>query len=97
MGAAFLSSSVFAQTAGVNSDSAFWALASGLAMGLGAIGGTLAIGIAASAALGGIARNPGAKGEVFTPMVLVLALIEFQAIMAFIVAVLWWSKTFSSL
>lgn len=97
VGFALISGSVFAQTGAVNSDSAYWALGSGLAMGLGAIGGTLSIGIAASAALGGIARNPGSKNEVFTPMVLVLALIEFQAIMAFIIAVLWFTKKFSSL
>jgi len=68
------------------------AIASGIAMGLSALGGTMAQGKAAGAALEGIARNPGSKDAVFTPMILALALIEFQAIMGFIIAILWWIK-----
>ena len=69
-----------------------WALGSGLAIGLAAIGGTLGQGKAASAALEGIARNPASRGEVFMPMIIALALIEFQAIMGFIIAFLWYGK-----
>ena len=68
------------------------ALGSGLAIGLAALGGTLGQGKAAGSALEGIARNPGSKDQVFTPMILALALIEFQAIMGFIIAILWWIK-----
>jgi F-type H+-transporting ATPase subunit c len=68
------------------------AVGSGLAIGLAALGGTLGQGKAAGAALEGIARNPGSKDQVFTPMILALALIEFQAIMGFIIAILWWIK-----
>ena len=68
------------------------AIGSGLAMGLSAIGGTLGQGKAAGAALEGIARNPSSKDQVFTPMILALALIEFQAIMGFIIAMLWLNK-----
>ena len=51
-------------------------LAVGLGMGIAAFGGALGQGRAAAAALDGIARNPGASGKIFTPMILGLALIE---------------------
>lgn len=84
-----VSTAVFAQDGG---GQGLFAVGSGLAMGLGALGGAIGLGLAASAALGGMARNPSSKDQVFTPMVLVLALVEFQAIMAFIIAVLWFGK-----
>lgn len=62
------------------------AVGSALAIGLAALGGTLGQGRAADAALSGIARNPTAADKVFTPMIIALALIEFQAIMGFIIA-----------
>lgn len=62
------------------------AIGSALAIGLAALGGTLGQGRAADAALSGIARNPTAADKVFTPMIIALALIEFQAIMGFIIA-----------
>jgi F-type H+-transporting ATPase subunit c len=68
------------------------AIGSGLAMGLAALGGTLGQGKAAESALGGIARNPSSSDKVFMPMIIALALIEFQAIMGFIIAFLWYSK-----
>lgn len=85
--------SAFAEeVATAGASNGLWAIGSGMAMGLGALGGTIGLGLAASAALGGIARNPSAKDQVFVPMILVLALVEFQAIMAFIIAVLWFTK-----
>lgn len=56
------------------------------AIGIAAFGGALAQGKAAAAALEGIARNPGAKSAVFTPMILGLALIESLVIYALIIA-----------
>ena len=56
------------------------------AIGIAAFGGALAQGRAAAAALEGIARNPGAKSAVFTPMILGLALIESLVIYALIIA-----------
>ena len=56
------------------------------AIGIAAMGGALAQGRAAAAALGGISRNPGAKSAVFTPMILGLALIESLVIYALIIA-----------
>jgi len=88
---ALVSSVALAQEGG-GAGVGLWGVGSGLAMGLGALGGSIGLGLAGSAALGGIARNPSSKDQVFTPMVLVLALVEFQAIMGFIIAVLWFTK-----
>jgi F-type H+-transporting ATPase subunit c len=52
------------------------ALGAGLCLGLAAFGGALGQGRAASSALDGIARNPGALDKVFTPFIIALALIE---------------------
>jgi F-type H+-transporting ATPase subunit c len=62
------------------------ALASAIAIGIGAYGGTQGQGKAAAAALEGIARNPGAQNKIFVPMILALALIESLVILAFVVA-----------
>jgi F-type H+-transporting ATPase subunit c len=62
------------------------ALAAGLAIGIGALGGALAQGRAAAAALEGIARNPGAADKIQTPMILGLALIESLVLLAFVIA-----------
>lgn len=84
--------SLFAETGATSSDSnaGYYAIAAALAIGLPAIGGTLAQGRAAAAALEGIARNPGASGKIFVPMILGMALIEslvlFGLIMAFILS-----------
>ena len=87
-----LMTSTFAFAQGEGSGTGMWAIGSGLAMGLAALGGTLGQGKAASSALEGITRNPNAKDAAFTPLIIALALIEFQAIMGFIVAFLWYSK-----
>lgn len=91
LGGLMVSSIAFGQD-GESTDMGLWAIGSGLAMGLAALGGTLAQGKAAEAALSGIARNPTSRDQVFMPLILALALIEFQAIMGFIVAVLWYTK-----
>ena len=74
-----------AQDAG-SSANQLVAIAAGLAIGLAAFGGALGQGKAAAAAVEGIARNPGASGKVFTPMILGLALIESLVIYALIIA-----------
>ena len=68
------------------------AIGSALAMGLSAIGATAGQGKAAGAALEGIARNPGSREQVFVPLLLSLAFIEFPALLGFIVAFLWYGK-----
>ena len=57
-----------------------WAIGAGLAIGLAALGGGIGQGRAAGSALDGIARNPGAAGQIRGPMILGLALIESRGI-----------------
>ena len=64
------------------------ALGAGLCIGLAALGGSIGQGRAASAALEGIARNPGAAKQVNGPMILGLALIESLVIYALIISLL---------
>ena len=64
------------------------ALAAGLGIGIAALGGGIGQGRAAAAALDGIARNPGAAGQIRGPMILGLALIESLVIYALIIAFL---------
>ncbi len=81
--------SAFAQTAAASNENdvkMFAALGAGLAIGIGALGGALAQGRAAAAALEGISRNPGAAGRIQTPMILGLALIESLVLLAFVIA-----------
>ncbi|MBK9069850.1 MAG: ATP synthase F0 subunit C [Myxococcales bacterium] len=59
-------------------------LAAGIAIGMAALGAALGQGRAAAAALDGIARNPGAKDAIFTPMIIALALMEALVIIAFV-------------
>lgn len=68
------------------------AIGAGLGIGMAALGGALAQGRAAVAALEGIARNPGASGKIFTPMILALALIESLVIYALIIAIMLQGK-----
>ena len=68
------------------------ALAAALAIGLAVIGGASAQGRAAATAYEGIGRNPQSAEKLFTPLILGLALIEFQTIMAFIIAILLATK-----
>lgn len=62
------------------------ALGAGLGIGLAALGGGIGQGRAAAGALEGIARNPGAAGQIRGPMILGLALIESLVIYALIIA-----------
>jgi F-type H+-transporting ATPase subunit c len=68
-------------------DVKMWAGAgAGFAIGIGVLGGTLAQGRAAAAALEGISRNPGAAARIQTPMILGLALIESLVLLSFVIA-----------
>ena len=53
-----------------------YALAKGFAVGIAALGCALGQGKIVSTALDGIARNPGASGQIFTPMLLGVAFVE---------------------
>ena len=63
-------------------------LAAGLAIGIGAIGPGLAVGILASKALEAIGRNPEAAPVIQTNMILAIVFAEAIAIYALVVALL---------
>lgn len=71
---------------GLASNYGLIAIAAGFGLGLAAFGGGLGQGRAAAAALDGIARNPGAAGQIRGPMILGLALIESLVIYALIIS-----------
>jgi F-type H+-transporting ATPase subunit c len=73
---------------GLASNFGLISLGAGLAIGLAALGGGIGQGRAASGALEGIARNPGAAGQIRGPMILGLALIESLVIYALLIALL---------
>jgi len=63
-------------------------LAAGLAMGLGAIGPGIGIGILGYGAMQALGRNPEARGAIMTNMILAIAFAEAIGIYALIVAIL---------
>jgi F-type H+-transporting ATPase subunit c len=63
-------------------------LSIGLAVGLGMLGPAIALGLIGFSALQGIARNPEARGPIFTNMILVAGLAEAIGIYVLIVAIL---------
>lgn len=86
-----IASSAFAQSTDAMASATHdgWlAIAAGLGIGIAAFGGALGQGRAASTALDGIARNPGASDKLFTPMIIGLALIESLAIYVLVVAMI---------
>jgi F-type H+-transporting ATPase subunit c len=64
------------------------AIAAGLAMGLGAIGPGIGIGILGSKAMEAIGRNPEATGLIQTNMILGIVFTEAIAIYALVVALI---------
>jgi F-type H+-transporting ATPase subunit c len=62
--------------------------AAGLAIGLGAIGPGLGIGLAVRGAMEAIGRNPDAEGAIRTTMIIGAALAEAVAIYAFVIAII---------
>ena len=63
-------------------------LAAGLAMGLGAIGPGIGIGILGYGAMQALGRNPEARGPIMTNMILAIAFAEAIGIYALIVAII---------
>lgn len=63
-------------------------LAAGIAVGLGAIGPGIGEGIAASKAIEAMGRNPEVSGDIFTKMIIAMAITESTAIYALVVAFL---------
>lgn len=63
-------------------------LAAGLAMGLGAIGPGIGIGLLGASAMDAIGRNPEARGYIQTNMILAIAFAEAIGIYALVVALI---------
>lgn len=63
-------------------------LGAALAMGLGALGPGIGLGILAGKALEAIGRNPEAQGKIQTTMILAIAVTEAVAIYALVVALM---------
>ena len=89
----FLSSLAFAQdAAAVHSGNNWIPIGAGITMGLASFGAATAQGRTASTALEGIARNPSAKDALFQPFILGLVFMEFQALLGFVIAIIWTFK-----
>jgi F-type H+-transporting ATPase subunit c len=63
-------------------------LATAIAIGVGAIGPGIGIGLLAGKALEAIGRNPEAEGKIRTSMILAIAFAEAIAIYALVVALI---------
>ncbi len=63
-------------------------LATALAIGLGALGPALGIGLIASKAMEAIGRNPEATGKIQTNMILGMAFAEAVAIYALVISLI---------
>lgn len=72
----------------LNNVEAAKAIGAAIAMGLGAIGPGIGIGILASKALEAIGRNPEAASKIQTIMILAIAFTEAIAIYALVVALI---------
>ena len=62
-------------------------LAAGLAIGMGALGPGIGIGILGMGAMQALGRNPEARGPIMTNMILAIAMAEAIAVYALVVAV----------
>src|SRR4051812_46459121 len=88
-----LSSLALAQdAAGAHAGPSWIPIGAGITMGLAAFGAATGQGRAVAAALEGIARNPSAKDSIFQPFILGLVFMEFQALLGFVIAILWTLK-----
>lgn len=88
----FLSSMAYAQGAAEGGVSPWVPLGAALAIGLSAFGAASAQGRTTASALEGIARNPSAKDALFQPFILGLVFMEFQALLGFVIAIIWTTK-----
>lgn len=63
-------------------------IGAGLAIGIGAVGPGIGIGMAVRGAMDALGRNPEAEGAIRTTMILGAALSEAVAIYAFVIAII---------
>ena len=89
LGGLALSSLAFAEGAEAAANVGMIPIGAGLAIGLAAFGAATGQGRAASAVLEGLARNPNAKDQLFQPFILGLVFMEFQALLGFVIAIIW--------
>lgn len=73
---------------GPDGVSAAKAIGASLAIGLGALGPGLGIGLAVAKAMEAIGRNPEAAGDIRTTMIIGAGLAEAVAIYAFVIAII---------
>ncbi len=78
---------MFSQAVGPDAVSAAKAIGAALAIGIGAIGPGIGIGMAVKGAMEALGRNPEAAGEIRTTMIIGAALAEAVAIYAFVIAI----------
>lgn len=79
---------MFAGLTGAEGLSAAKAIGAALAIGLGAVGPGLGIGLAVRGAMEALGRNPEAEGAIRTTMIIGAALAEAVAIYAFVIAII---------
>ncbi|NMA92511.1 MAG: ATP synthase F0 subunit C [Firmicutes bacterium] len=63
-----------------------------LAVCIAALGSAFSQGIAAKAAMEGMARQPEASGDIRTTLILAMAFMETLTLFSFVVAILLWTK-----
>ena len=63
-------------------------IGAGLAIGMAGLGCGIGQGLAASGAVQGVARNPGAAGQIQTPFIVAMALIESISLYGFVIGIL---------
>jgi len=92
MAAALLPAAAWAEDGGVAAASFGYAIGAGIAVGLAGLGCGIGQGLTAGNTTSGIARNPGAADNMFTPFILGMVLIESISIYGLVVAILLWQK-----
>jgi F-type H+-transporting ATPase subunit c len=73
---------------GITDPEAVRYIGSALAIGLGAIGPGLGLGLAVKGAMEALGRNPEAAGDIRTTLIIGAALAEAVAIYAFVIAII---------
>lgn len=93
-GGMFVSSIALAQgsEAAASTTNGLVAIGSCFAIGAAAFAAASAQGRATGQAVEGVARNPQSQEMVFKTLFLPLIFMEFQALMGFIIAILWYLK-----
>jgi F-type H+-transporting ATPase subunit c len=93
-GSVMMSSMALAQEAATSSyaGQGLVAIGAALSVGLATFAAASSQGKTASAALESIGRNPGARDALNQPLILGLVFMEFQALLGFVIAIMWTLK-----